>query len=277
MYDKITSFMQLKYPDTSLIALLAAAYGILGAALWEWIGPGATVPLLVVLLVLIAGLQLHLFRVREMQDVHQLRQIQALFSLYKLIPFEAAPPLLTGWAATPEFALTLYELVRDRRPDRIVELGSGASSIVMAAALRENGNGHLICVDQDPDYTERTRRELARQGLGAAVEVIHAPIVRTSIDGKSRLWYDREAIPSDGEIDLLVIDGPHRELQREARYPALPVFFARLADDAVIVLDDAHRRDEKASVNKWMETFSGLTVEYRDSPKGTAILRRVRK
>ena len=275
MYDKITSLMQLKYPDTSLIAVLAAFYGTMGTILWAWLGPGAIVPLLVLLLVSIAGLQLHLFRVRENQDVRQLRQIQALFSIYQLISFKAAPPLFTGWAATPEFALTLYELVRDRQPERVVELGSGASSVIMAAALRKNGKGHLICIDQDPEYAERTRRELARQGLESAADVLHASIVPTSIDGKRWLWYDQTAFLDGDGIDLLVIDGPNRELQRQARYPALPVLFTRLSADAVIVLDDAHRKDEKAAISRWMETYSGLTVEYLDSPKGTAILRRV--
>lgn len=268
--------VQFKYADTTLLVISAAVYGAAGAALWLWLGPVAVVPLATLLLAGVFALLLHQFRVRERQDVHQLRQIQALLTLYSLIPFKSTPPWFTGWAATPEFAVTLYKLVRQRKPNLVLELGSGASSLVMAAALAQNDVGRLVSLDQDKEYAARTRVALSQEGLDGVAQVIHAPIGKTTIDGHPWLWYDRASVPSEGPIDLLVIDGPNRELQKMARFPALPILFERLSPDAVVVLDDAHRKDERKAVERWLELDDRLEVELLDSPKGTAIISRRR-
>ncbi|MEX1055900.1 MAG: class I SAM-dependent methyltransferase [Rhodothermales bacterium] len=267
--------MQLKYPDTALIGILVLAFSSAATGFWLWIGPAATIPLLILLLIIVAGLQLHLFRVREQHDVHQLRQIQALISLYQMIPFKAPPPWLTGWAATPELALTLYQLVRERRPAVVVELGSGASSVIIASALEQNGSGRLICIEQDAAYADETRKALRREGIEGRVEVIHAPISMSAIGGNDWRWYERKSLPDFSAIDLLVVDGPNRELQKMARYPALPVLHEFLAEEAVIVLDDANRKDERAVVKRWMAEFEGFTAQFLNSPKGTAVIRRI--
>ena len=266
--------MHLKYQDTYLLIVSGIIYLLLGAALWSWLGITALVPLLATLLVAFGALQLHLFRTREEQDKDLLRQIQALFSLYNLIEFRALPPWFTGWAATPELGARLYQLVRDKTPDLVVELGSGASSVIIAAALEENGEGRLISVDQSEDYAEQTNRQLARQGLSIRAQVVVAPIIETSVDGRPSLWYDPDRIPEAGPIDMLVIDGPHRELQKMARYPALPMLFDRLAPGAIIVLDDADRKDERKSVQAWVDSFDGLEAEFVETSKGLAVLRR---
>lgn len=266
--------MQLKYPDTFLLIVSGVAYLVVGYGLWFWIGDAAFIPMLAVFLLAIFALQLHQFRVRERQDAYQLRQIQALLSLYHLVSFKSLPPWFTGWAATPELAATIYRIVREERPRSVVELGSGASTVVIAAALEQNGTGHVTSIDQDAEYAERTRESLRREGLSERADVVHAPIRTMEVEGSSRLWYDRSALPGDDSIDMLIIDGPNHELQKMARYPALPIFFNRLSEHAVIVLDDADRRDERRAVRAWQERFDGLSVEYVDSPKGTAILRR---
>jgi hypothetical protein len=266
--------MQLKHPDTALIGVFVLIYLAASAGFWWWIGLEAIIPMLVMLLLLIAGLQLHLFRVREQQDVHQLRQFQALMSLYQMISFKAPPPSLTGWAVTPELAVTIYQLVRENRPSIVVELGSGASSIIIASALEQNGTGRLICIEQDADYAEETRKALRRGGVAGRADVIHAPISPSTIGDEEWAWYDRKFLPDIRGIDLLVVDGPNRELQRMARYPALPVLHGFLSEDAVIVLDDANRKDEKAALKRWLAEFDGLTVQILNSPKGTAVLRR---
>lgn len=266
--------MPFKHADTYFLVAATVAFAALALGLWLWLDAAAIVPISTLLLAAVLALLLHQFRLREGQDTHQLRQIQAFLTLYALIPFRSAPPAFTGWAATPEFAVTLYETVRSRRPRLVLELGSGASSVVMAAALEQNGSGRLVSVDQDRTYAERTRDALDRQGLAERAEVVHAPIRSIDLDGMRWKWYALSALPKDGPIDLLVIDGPHRELQKMARYPALPVLFDRLASDAVIVVDDANRKDERRAIDRWAAEFDGLEVKVHDSLKGTAVITR---
>lgn len=266
--------MQLKHPDTFLLLVLGVLYLILATGFWLLLGPAGWVPSLTILLLLLSGLQLHLHRVRENQDTHQLRQVQALTSLHQLIRFDAVSPWMTGWAATPEFAATLYDIVRDRRPRTVIELGSGASTIILAAALEQNGGGRLVSVDQDADYAAQTRAALERHGLSQAAQVVHAPLTETRLDGEIWMWYDVRNIPSDETIDLLIVDGPHRELQKMSRYPALPLLIDRLSPDAVVILDDAGRKDERRAVQRWASEYQDFTVRFLNSKKGTAILSR---
>jgi hypothetical protein len=44
-------------------------------------------------------------------------------------------------------AVAYYALVRHLRPLRIVEIGSGSSTLVANAAIRQNGMGEIICID----------------------------------------------------------------------------------------------------------------------------------
>ena len=54
-------------------------------------------------------------------------------------------------------------------------------------------------------------------------------------------------------IDMLVVDGAVAVpgTTDRIRYPALPFFRSKFADDAVIVLDDIHRRGERQIVRQW--------------------------
>lgn len=266
--------MQLKYPDTFLLVVTGVVYLTVATILIRLLGRyGVAASLLVAMLVVMA-LLLHLHRVREQQDADQLRQIQALIALHRLIPFEAVSPWMTGWAATPEFAATLYQIVRDRKPDTVLELGSGASSVIVAAALKQNGKGRLMCLDQDESFAERTREHLARNGLSEYADVVFAPITNTSLDGEQWLWYDPDSVPSNVTIDVLIVDGPNRELQKMARYPALPLLIDRLAPNAVVVLDDADRKDERRVVRRWASEYAEMEATFLDSAKGTAMLTR---
>jgi hypothetical protein len=47
-------------------------------------------------------------------------------------------------------AMTYYALLRSARPKRVVEIGSGFSSLVALEALRRNGSGTLRCIEPFP-------------------------------------------------------------------------------------------------------------------------------
>ena len=47
-------------------------------------------------------------------------------------------------------ALAYYALLRRFRPQRVLEVGSGFSTLVAAAALAKNGSGELVCVEPSP-------------------------------------------------------------------------------------------------------------------------------
>src|SRR4051794_33189134 len=73
-------------------------------------------------------------------------------------------PPLDGWAAAADFCELLVREVATRRPEVVVELGSGVSTLAVAEALTASGHGGLLSVEHDPDFAAATRRRLERAG-----------------------------------------------------------------------------------------------------------------
>lgn len=206
------------------------------------------------------------------------RQVEALINLRHLIPFSTPMPPTRGWAASPDLLLYLVTLVRDRSPQGIVELGSGATTVWLAHAVRHFGidSCHIVAIDHDADYAAWTAAELARHGLGGHAGVRHAPLREIDLDGQRWRWYDLAAISDIAACDLLIVDGPPGPLQPLARYPALPALIDKLGEDATVVLDDYRRPDEREIVQRWLRGQPGWIAQEIDHEKGTAVLSRSR-
>lgn len=268
-----------KRVDTQLLAVFAIAYVLVAVLSWFALGPVAVAVLLGIVLLLLAGLLLHLHRERQTEMLHALNHTQALIDLYTLLDLRAPLPRFSGWAASAELASTLAGIVLDQQPRRVLELGSGASSIVIGYALEQVGEGQLLSLDHDATYAAQTRRLVAQHGLADHVAITDAPLVPQTIDGRTRPWYDLGAVDLDAfagaeGIDLVVVDGPPRESDPDARYPALPLLLHALHPRAVIVLDDALRDEEQRALARWQAEVPDLAVETIPSAKGIAVVRR---
>ncbi|SMF58782.1 Methyltransferase domain-containing protein [Tistlia consotensis] len=196
------------------------------------------------------------------------RNLQQLQLLDHELGLARPLPLLRGWAASPDVLLVLLRRVRSARPRTIVECGSGVSTIVQAQACRLNGVGHVYSLDHDPAFAAATRRTLSDFGLAEWATVIDAPLVERAVAGQRCRWYDLGGLSEDLAIDLLFVDGPpalpHAE---QARFPAGPLLFPRLAPGASVILDDAGRPGEQVIVRRWAEAFS-FAERSHDCEKG---------
>lgn len=187
-------------------------------------------------------------------------------------------PALGGWAATARTVLAIAdEVQRAPGPVTILDCGSGASTVLDALLLKHRGaGGHVYALDADPAYAEQTRGHLAAHGAEAFGSVVDAPLTDVSLpDGTAAPWYDLSGLPDIGEIDVLFVDGPVGTLVDHARYPAFPLLADRLADGALVVLDDTDRPEEKAIVRRWLEEEHAGRRLTLVRPHGRATLLRV--
>jgi predicted O-methyltransferase YrrM len=130
-------------------------------------------------------------------------------------------------AVAPEVGRLLYVLVRCRRPALVVEFGTsfGLSAIHLAAALRDNGCGHLVTTEQNASKASRAAQHLMEAGLSDLVEIRQGDAFQTlaGIDG----------------IDLLLLDGwkpLYLPLLRQLE-PALCPGCLIIADDIIALSD----------------------------------------
>jgi len=118
----------------------------------------------------------------------------------------------------------LYMLARSSRARTIVEFGTsfGISTLYLAAALRDNGGGHLITSEFESSKVARARDHLTAGGLIDLVEIREGDALETlSVD-----------LPET--IDLLLLDGA------KALYPEiLSLVESRLRSGSLIIADNA--------------------------------------
>ncbi|MFD0558298.1 putative O-methyltransferase YrrM [Stackebrandtia endophytica] len=202
----------------------------------------------------------------------QYAKVDALSALYYGLRPPKPFPTLAGWAASPDLLRYLFNLVHDERRSSVIECGSGVTTLVMAYAMRELGGGKVIALEHLAEFAEQTRGLLEEHGVSEWAEVYHAPLTDVKIDGQSWQWYDLTRIP-ESEYDLLVVDGPPATVGENARFPAVPMLQDRLNVDAVVVLDDHERREERAIGKRWREQLSGWRPRYPKHDKGTLELR----
>jgi predicted O-methyltransferase YrrM len=167
-----------------------------------------------------------------------------------------------GFSITGEEAAFLFHLIRRQRPKLLMELGSGSSTVLFAAALRANGGGRIISVEHDGEHVERTRTMLKHADLLDRVELVHAPLADIALNGRTFQWYDLDAklATLSEKIDFLFVDGPPGKVQTLSRFPALPMLASHLSPRALVVVDDGAREDEIEMVKRWRE-LEGFSFE----------------
>ncbi|ERI50950.1 hypothetical protein N878_01535 [Pseudomonas sp. EGD-AK9] len=204
------------------------------------------------------------FRKELRESVNDIR-LDALYQqLLMQHVFQRPEPLaaMTSWSIAPEFAWWLFQHVVTTRPEKIIELGSGTSTLVIAAALKRMGGGRFLSFEHDHAYLEKTRALLQLCDLQDHVELLYAPLEEIQLDGQAYRWYD---LPYDlidhmigcGGLDLLLVDGPPAATNHHARYPAIPHLRDYCNEFTLVLLDDAGREEEQQILGRWGELLGG--------------------
>jgi len=182
---------------------------------------------------------------------------------------EDALPHLGSWKADTYLLHRIVDIIAETRPATVVELGSGATSLVIAKALTQHGAGKLHSYDQHAPFVAAMGTWLAEHALTAAFH--HAPLGQRDVRWPG-LWYNLTAVP--GSIDLLVIDGPPWAVHPFARGMAERLF-PLIAPGGMVLLDDAARPGERYVAHRWKKAWPEFDFHYENGgTKGTLVGRR---
>jgi predicted O-methyltransferase YrrM len=230
---------------------------------------------LIVLGYLILSTLLQIYHKLEAEQVRHYWQTEALFSLYSTLRIAHPLPPMRLWAASPDFVILAVSLIREHRPRVALEIGSGASTIISAYALKEVGEGILISLEHDKSFAETTAANLVSHGMNHVASVHFAPLKLVKVGSAEKLWYDISVLENfPDSIDLLVVDGPPSGTGTLARYPALPLLYDRLSPGAYVLVDDFMRDDEYTMVNLWLDQFRLNVIRSYANEKGAVILQK---
>lgn len=262
----------------SLAVALAIGGGLAPAAQY-WLCLGAALFAFMSLAVLFAG---HLWTIQQSlarlpNDIARTlpAELHAMQVILRRFPECSIPT--SEWSMRFSNLLALLDVLDRRKPEFVVELGSGISTLLVAAWMREHSRGKVVSFDHDPEWADVTRRYLWQEGLADFANVVNAPLISVRSLGVTCDWYGVSAqLSKVASVDLLIVDGPPAGTEDKclARLPALEQLHAKLSPSCAIVLDDALRPGEQEVVALWMKQFSEFDLRTIRSSTGMAILSR---
>ena len=227
---------------------------------------------------------LHAKSLRDLKSVsdNMYTQIESLTWLQKRLSIKGELPPLRGWPVSPDFLLRLHKYITKVKPRIVVEFGSGASTLVISDALRQNGFGKLVSFEHLIKYYEITNSYLTEEFLSPWVELRLETLsewngyhLAETLKGEDKLyWYPTSYFKHIDGVDLMVVDGPPSDTCMYARYPAVPALYDSLNDGAQVWMDDSRRDEEKEVCRVWATKYN-MTLSSFSLEKGLTVLEKI--
>ena len=150
----------------------------------------------------------------------------------------------------------LYSLVRAARPAAVVEFGTsfGISTLHLAAAVRDNGTGHVITTELSAAKARAARETFAAAGLDDVITLLHGD-ARQTLEGL------------DASPGLVLLDG-----WKDLCLPVLRLLEPSLAPGALVIADDIDLEDLQPYLDYVRAPGSGYeNVTFPDGDEGMEI------
>ncbi|HAF94827.1 MAG: hypothetical protein A2X34_04815 [Elusimicrobia bacterium GWC2_51_8] len=149
----------------------------------------------------------------------------------------------------------LAAFIRATGARKVLEFGSGFSSLMIAREIGALEGNYLLSIDSSPRCSSMAREICEISGSQARVEFRVAGLRPKVYGSRLLLSYDlpKGLLEALGPFDLAFIDAPPYDYGREAVfYDSFPA----VSPGGYIILDDANREDvEKANVRAWQAAY----------------------
>lgn len=156
-----------------------------------------------------------------------------------------------SWAMDPSSCRFVAAFARALKARRVLEFGSGFSSLMLAREICQLEDNFLLSIDDAPQYTALAKEAFETSDCEARVDFRTAGLRPRLYGPRLLLSYSlpKGLLEALGPFDLVLIDAPHDDYGREAIfYDAFPA----VAPGGYLVFDDANRsRMEKRYLKAW--------------------------
>ncbi|OIN99306.1 MAG: hypothetical protein AUJ51_13145 [Elusimicrobia bacterium CG1_02_56_21] len=140
---------------------------------------------------------------------------------------------------------------------RIIEFGSGFSTLMMARQIAGLEDNYLLSIGDSPLFSAQAKEAFENSGCQAKVEFRVAPLRPRFYGPRLLLSYNlpKGLLEALGPFDLALIDAPKHDYCRES---GLYDVFNAMAPGGYIVMDDANRENmEKGYGRAWHSAYGG--------------------
>lgn len=154
-------------------------------------------------------------------------------------------------------------------PGPVLECGSGLTTLLLGCLAGRRGID-VWSLEHSPEWHARVSAVLQRHAI-PRVRLCLAPIE----DYGAFSWYRAPVAEMPHDFRLVVCDGPP-DATPGGRYGLMPLLKERFANDVVILMDDATRRNEAEALRRWQaETSLAVSIHRRTTPGSFARVTRV--
>jgi len=142
---------------------------------------------------------------------------------------------------SPDAGRLLYSLMRAARPMTVIEFGMsyGISTIHLAAAVRDNGIGHVYTTELSAKKIAAATATLTDLGLGEVVTVLAGDALETLRD-------------ISGPVGLVLLDG-----WKELYLPVLTLLEPKMHAGTLVVADNTEQPGTRAYLDRVREPANG--------------------
>ena len=193
-------------------------------------------------------------------------------------------------ALDEESLAVVTDIVRRNRPARILELGSGTNTVLLAHLLSEQHGaqavGRLVSLDESPYWAARTRASLAARRLERIATVFEVPLEPAPAGGGD-FYRTTEAVHMALQAappELVLVDGP----SKGSRVSAVELVRRYVRGTATLLLDDAFRdaellvgqawaREPDVSIDGIVLVGRGLLIGQIERSSSRRLLGRIRR
>ena len=167
----------------------------------------------------------------------------------------------TKGAATYSFLYILLLILEKIQPKNILELGLGQTTILTTQyAKYKNPDAILSVIDHDEAWINAMSEQLP---TAENIKIIKRDLEQFSLNNtQNDKYYNLQEITSDKKFDFIIIDGPYGFDRLYPRTNILDLIPNNLAEDFVIILDDAERVGEQNTAKLIFEKLDENNIQY---------------
>lgn len=170
-----------------------------------------------------------------------------------------------GWAADFRLLTVLFRILNDFYPGRILEFGMGETTRMFSAYIT-NLRPDAVCLTVEHD--QKWQEFFSRGGDHTkGVKILNVTMEPSNILGTTSNYYTDldDKLGSEKNFDLVVIDGPIGS-PRHSRHNMCDIIRdGRLADEFILLLDDAGRPGEQDTIRMAEKLFHEKGIEFESA------------
>jgi hypothetical protein len=161
------------------------------------------------------------------------------------------------YSGSPEMLEEFFNSITEAKPNNILELGSGLTTLVGSYALRNNGYGKITSWDCLETRAAGNRELIESHQQTNYVEILDAKLSVSVETDVSQSWFD---LNPESKIDFLVVDESIEPPLAPSGENALVALRPYLNIGCKIFLHDRIRPAESLTLSKWLESDTELIL-----------------